>query len=195
MKVYKIAKGLGHILKTVFYKYEVVQKGEIPYGKRCIVCANHTSNFDSIMISLALNQKIYFMAKKELFKNKLLGNLLIKLGAFPIDRDSNDLKAIKMAIKFLNDDEFLGIFPEGTRNLEPDKSDPKAGIAMLAIRTSSPILPVKIVTDKNYKVFSKVKVIIGEPIYYKEYFGQRLATEDYLRISKDIMDKIYHLED
>lgn len=194
MSIYKVARGLGHFLKTVFFKYEIVGQENIPYGQRCIVCANHTHNFDPIAINLAMNQKIYFMAKKELFANKFVAKILTDLGGFPIDRGANDLKAIKTALNYLNNDEFLGIFPEGTRNADPEKSDPKAGIAMLAIRTSSAILPIKIKTNKNYRIFSKVKVIIGKPIVYQEYFGQRLSSEDYLEISKDVMNKIYELE-
>ncbi len=86
----------------------------------------------------------------------------------------------------------LGIFPEGTRVQEMDLDNTKPGIALISIKSKSPVIPVFI--DSEYKLFSKIVINIGEPIYFDEYYDQQLEAEDYLEISKDIMKTIYSLK-
>lgn len=72
--------------------------------------------------------------------------------AIPIDRGKTDLNAIKLSMRVLNDEKVLTIFPEGTRNkTEQELSEVKAGAAMFAIKTKTPIVPVWI--KKKPKVF------------------------------------------
>ena len=60
---------------------------------RVLLCPNHASNWDPILIALKLpiNYRLHIMAKAELFKNPFLGWLLRKVGAFPVSRGNTDL--------------------------------------------------------------------------------------------------------
>ncbi len=64
------------------------------------------------MIAIAVPRPVSFMAKKELFENKILGKLVSALNAFPVDREGSDLSAIRNSLKVLKEDKVLGIFPE-----------------------------------------------------------------------------------
>jgi len=133
--------------------------------------------------------EIRFMAKKELFKNPLLAKFFRGLGAFPVERDANDLRAIKTALAALKNGENLGIFPEGTRNRTYKALPVKAGMAMLAHRTQTPILPVTV--DTTFKWFKPIRMVIHPPVSLEAYYGQKLSNETFEKISQDIVDGLY----
>jgi len=158
-----------------------------------IVCGNHSSMFDPILVAVTHNNHIRFMAKKELFKNPVFRYVLNKLKAFPIDRKGNPLTAIKKSLRILKNNEILGMFPEGTRVKKLEESNAKGGIAVIAVKTKKTVLPVYI--DSSYKFFSKVNIYYGDFIHLNKYYGKKLEPEDYNEISEDIMDKIYSLKE
>lgn len=103
------------------------------------------------------------MAKSELFDNCVSNYIFSKIGAFPINRDGFDLNAIKTALKILKSENFLGMFPEGTRNKTTDIILPfKTGVSILAIKTNSLIVPFGI--SGNYKFRKDLKLNIDKPI-------------------------------
>lgn len=132
------------------------------------------------------------MAKKELFQNKFLDYVFRKLGAFPVDRKESDISAIKNALRVLKNDGALGIFPEGTRVEEFNLDNVKSGTALISIKSKSRILPIYI--EGNYKLFSKINVYIGEAIDFSDYYGQRLSSETYAELSKDVLKEIYTIK-
>ncbi len=185
--LYTIAK---YLLKPIFfaiYNMHVEGIDNIPKSEGYIVCGNHTKAIDPILLGIALPCRIHFMAKHELFENRFLKALLTGLGAFPIKRGEPDLKSIKTSLRLLKEKKNIGIFPEGTRNKTSElKAEP--GIAMLAIRSKTPIVPVLIKT--NYKIFNKTEIIIGNLINLDEYFDKKLKNDDYTNISLKIMEYI-----
>lgn len=192
MVFYKICRGICNALFNIFFRVKVVGRERIPEDNRAIVCSNHISNLDPITLAIAVPRPIHFMAKKELFNNKLLKGLIEKLGAFPVDREGSDLSAIRNSMKILKKDGILGIFPEGTRVYEPDIKNAKPGIGLIAIKTQAPIIPIYI--DSKYKPFGKILVKIGEPIEVDKYYKQKTTSEDYKKLSEDIMYSIYSLK-
>ena len=129
-----------------------------------ILCVNHNSNFDPLVLRIKIKREINFLAKKELFDNKILGFLLKKFNVISVDRNKNDLNAYKQVIKNLKNGKLIGIFIEGTRKKNHDLAQAKNGAAMFAIKTGSPIVPVAI--KSNFKLFSVVEINIGKPIYF-----------------------------
>ena len=79
-----------------------------------LLCPNHASNWDPILVALKLpkNYRLHIMAKEELFKNPLLGWLLRKVGAFPVSRGSNDISTVRTAMRAIKDGDNLLIFPD-----------------------------------------------------------------------------------
>lgn len=74
-----------------------------------------------------------------------------------------------------------------------DLNNAKPGVSLISIKSKSPVVPVYI--ESKYKLFSKVTIRIGEPMYFDSYQGRKLTTEDYKDISVDIMKSIYSLKD
>lgn len=172
--------------------------------KAYIVCTNHSSNWDPIVLGSSTSRPIRYMAKAELFKVPLL-NFIIKLfGAYPVDRKSADISSIKTTIKILGGGEIAGLYPQGRRakKIHPSKAVLKNGIAMIASRAKVGILPVSIIT-KGYKVrlFHKTVVVIGKFIPYEQIkaeFESITAEEGEKRISttdayRNITNNVYNV--
>lgn len=185
--LYRIIKGILKPIFYVFYNIKVEGTENLPLTGPLVICANHTSAIDPIILAVSLPYQIYSMAKVELFKNKLFGWFLKNVGVFPVKRGEADIKSIKTSLKLLKENKIMGIFPEGTRNKTGEiKAEP--GVAMIAIRAEAPVLPIAIVSE--YKPFKKTVVKIGKTVPMDQYREQKLQNEDYQNISMDIMKYI-----
>lgn len=179
---------LINIFISFIFRIGIYGIENIPDNTGAILCANHLSNFDPIILRIKIKREIDFMAKKELFNNKFLAYTLKKFGAIPVDRNKNDLESYKSAIKILENKKILGIFIQGTRNKNKNKNidfdGAKNGAAMFALKTNLPVIPVTI--QANYKLFSLVKINIGKPIYFPE---SKKITRDILSQTTSIIIK------
>ena len=176
----------------IFHRLKVKGKENIPETGGAIVCANHISNFDPIVVAICIKRNVHFMAKAELFKNKFVSYILIKLNAFPIKRGSADITAIKNSFKLIKNGEILGIFPEGTRSKNGKLGPAEPGTATIAIKTKAPIIPIKI--TGSYKAFKSVKVVIGKPIELTDYYDRKLTSDEINKASQQIMAEIDKLK-
>lgn len=151
-------------------------KENIPAGA-AIVCCNHSAFSDPIWVMFAAHPKRIFrtMAKKELFSHKILGFLITKVGAFPVDRSTSDINAVKTSMQILKSGDKLLIFPEGTRIRKGKTSAPHGGAVMIAARMGVPIVPVYLSTDK--RIFRPLDVVFGEP-YHPHPSDRRVSNEE-----------------
>lgn len=188
---YSSVRAIAFVIFNVIFRINVKGKDHIPQEGKLVICSNHKSNWDPLILSVVIKRKISWMGKKELFENVFLKHFLTWLGVFPIDREVTDLSAVKTALRVLKADKALGMFPEGTRVKEFNPKNAKAGVALLAMKSKAPILPVYI--EGSYKMFSEIKVVIGEPLEYHKENSGKLSTEEYSNISQDILAKIYTL--
>lgn len=154
-----------------------------PDGK-VIVYSNHSSNFDPIVLGVLLPRKLHFMAKEELFRVPILGPIITKLGAFSVKRGKVDISAIKNSLRILKDGKVLGMFPEGTRSESGEIQNFSRGIASIALRAESCVVPVAILD--GYRCFKRITVRVGEPIYYNEHHGKRVNSQELDKISGDM---------
>lgn len=174
------------------YRFEVYGTENIPQEGKCIICPNHTSNADPVLLVLAYGRKVFFMAKAELFKNKVLGFLFRYFGAFPVNRGKSDKSAIEKSTQVLKDGEPLAIFIEGTRSLNGELLKPKSGAAMIALKTNTSIVPVCItpVDGGKVKFFKKVKVKFGEQLSVEDLGLKNGTPSEFRSASRLIMEKI-----
>lgn len=173
--LYTLAKIIVKFLCVLFLRVEVVGLYNMPQNGGIIVCSNHKSYIDPPFLTAYLNRRLSFMAKKSLFSNAFLGYILKKLRAFPVNRGGSDISAIKTAIEIVNNGNALLIFPEGTRSKSGELLKFKNGASLIASKTNAVIVPVAIVG--SYKLFSKMKVIIGKPILNTENLNEILYNK------------------
>lgn len=188
---YNIIKFIASILIRLVYRIKVTGQENLPIDGKLIVCGNHLNNLDPLIISIVFPRTINWMGKKELFKYRWFGFILGKLNVFSVNRDATDLKSVKKSLRILKEDKVLGIFPEGTKVKGYDLNNAKPGVAMLAVKSQTNILPIRI--ESNYKLFNKIHIKIGNLIDVSDYKGQKLTNDDYTKISQNILETIYRL--
>ena len=153
-----------------------------------IIIGNHYSIWDVVPAAMATDRAIHFMAKDELGKVKIgnwnIGEAALNwLQCIPVKRDGSDVQAVKTCLRYLKNGEVVNIFPEGTRNHSYDEFLPfKGGAAALAIKTHAPIVPV--IEVERIRLFHRVDVIYGDPIYLTKYYGKRLTADEIEKVDE-----------
>jgi len=171
------------------FRFQIEGAKNVPSDGGLILCVNHKNGLDPILLALAAKRQVCFIGKKELFENKFLGALYRKLGSFPVDRDATDMTAYRKSLDVLARGDVLGIFAQGTRYATDNSA--KAGVALFALKSGAPVVPVGI--SSSYKFFSKVKVRFGEPMPLEEFRGKKIRTEILDEAKEKIMAKVFEL--
>jgi 1-acyl-sn-glycerol-3-phosphate acyltransferase len=129
----------------------------VPRTGGCIVASNHFSGWDPPVVGVATPRQVHFMAKRELFAKPFVSWVLRSVRAFPVDRTSNDIGAVKEALRRLKAGHVVGIFFEGTRHA--DTKAVMGGAAFLAQRAAVPIVPAAIRREGR-----RFRVVFGPPL-------------------------------
>lgn len=158
MTFYRFAKGLVSFFIRFRYKLVVTYKEEIPEDKGFILACNHQSNLDPVLLAIAFHRQVNYMAKEELFHNKILAAILHKIGTFKVSRGEGDTSAIDNAIEIVKTNRILGIFPEGTRSKDGKLKRAKSGTVLVASMSKGDVIPAGI-TYKKGKFLRKLVII------------------------------------
>ncbi|CAB4645382.1 unannotated protein [freshwater metagenome] len=150
----------------------------IPREGGAILAMNHIGYLDFALIgtcALPVKRYVRFMAKRELFDNKIVGPLLRGMHHISVDRSSGSASFVA-ALRALKSGEIVGIFPEGTISVSFELKEFKSGAVRLAIGADVPIIPTavwgsqRIWTKKVKRDLSRKKVPIyvafGKPLYF-----------------------------
>lgn len=167
--MYYICKALVWLYMHIAYNLHYVGQKNIPGDTTVIYASNHRSYVDPPLLGAGAKGKYAFMAKEELFRNKLFAWLIRSLGAFPVSRGKGDTSTIDTAVERLNGGRSLMIFPEGTRSKDGKVGKGHTGAALIAARSGKPIIPVGIVYGEKLRFRTKLIVEFGEPIMPEDY--------------------------
>lgn len=154
-----------------------------------IVAANHASYMDPVALGVACPRPISYMAKAELFRMPLLGPIIKRVYAYPVERGqkASTTGAIKKSVQILREGRAIGIFPQGTRVRE-GQGESKAGVALLASLADAPVVPAYIWGSQAANRLHQIKVIFGDPLHLP---ADRKATrEEIANFTQDVMNAI-----
>jgi len=166
----------------------------VPKDGPLILVSNHLNNADPPVITNVIPRRIYWMAKKELFDNPILGPGFRLFGYISVRRFEADLGALRKSQETLAQGRVLGMFPEGTRSKTGALKEAEPGTAVIALRTGAPILPVAIWGTENFSIprdlihRTRVDVTVGVP--FRLARTGRLTKEQVLDGTREIMEKI-----
>ncbi len=188
-------KFMRYLISTIFYiingNFKVINKNKLPKGNYILV-GPHRTWWEPLFFALAgYPTQFMFMAKTELFKNKLLKLILINANAFPVDRDNPDLNVIKFPVnKLKKSDLSLIMFPSGSRS----SKELKGGVFMIAKLSQTPIVPITYNGPLKFSSLFKrnnVFISIGDPITIdKTVKLNKDNTDIYSKILQNSFDKL-----
>ena len=167
--MYYIVKILVWIAFHIAFNVRFEGRQNIPKKTPVIYVSNHRTNADPPLVGCAARGKLAFMAKEELFRNKLFARLIRSLGAFPVSRGKGDTSVLDTAVERLDSGRSMIIFPEGTRSKDGKVHRGHSGAAVIAARANRQLIPVGVVFGEKLKFRTKITVKYGEPIDPAEY--------------------------
>lgn len=193
-KFYRLVHDVFTPIFSLLWLKKATGLENLPKEGGFVLCANHLSGLDPICIASRLPRKIdlSFLAKKELFENKLLKILIDALGAIPVDRGSADIGAIRSSMKALKDGNCLIIFPQGTRSKDNTPTPMLPGASMIAMRGGVPVIPCYI--DGPYKLFRRIDIRFGKPLDFSD-LGRRCDAATLDEATRRIETAVWGLRD
>ncbi len=178
----------GRLLRWLF---RITAEGgeNIPAEGRVILCCNHRSFLDPIVLGVTFPRSVNFLARSTLFDKPILRGLLRWLGCIPINREKPEVETFRAVRATLESERALGIFPEGTRTRTGQLGPVKPGVGMLVVRDDAPVIPAALVYPKKPGLFRPSHVLYGKPIDPAE-LTELGAGRDYRAIAERIMGDI-----
>lgn len=178
----------------LFYNFHIEGVENIPQDRPLVMASNHRSYADPVILTMPMKRPVTYMAKEELFKNKLFGWFITKLGAFPVKRGSGDMQVIDDAVSILNSGRNLVIFPEGTRSKDGKVGKGKTGVALIAAKSGADVIPCGIIFEgEKLKFRSKLTLRFGNVIPAEEIAVEDASPKSLKNVKKRIMSAITEL--
>lgn len=136
-----------------------------------IIAPVHRSNVDTVLVPMLFRRRVRFLGKASMWKIALIGKLFTRMGAIKVERGTADREAIKLCVEALRGGEPVVVYPEGRRKEGPVVEELFDGVAWLAARTQSVIVPIGIGgsqlamgRDDRFPKPKRVHLIVGQPI-------------------------------
>ena len=198
---YYVIRFTLRLLLYILTRWEVKGRENIPEKGPLLVISNHLSLADPPLLNFTLNRPVRYMAKKQLFRFKIMGYCMRGIGAFPVRRGQVDRNAIRQSEQVLAEGLVLVIFPEGTRSRSAQLQQAYPGPALIALRSGAPILPIGISgTDKLEHGFGiltrpRVTINIGNTFHLTPNASKLPRTElitDMMEHIADLLPPSYH---
>jgi 1-acyl-sn-glycerol-3-phosphate acyltransferase len=197
---------LSKIAARCFFAFRIIHRERMIEAGPVILAANHQSYFDPPLVGICSKRAVYYLARKTLLDIPFLGKLLPDINVIPVDRDGNDMSALKKIIRLVRSGNGVVLFPEGTRSPDGSLQRGKSGIGLIIAKTRAPVQPMRLFG--SHEAFPKgsgkvalapITVIVGDAIRFtdeeldpKSHGGDERALYQYL--SDRVMDAIAQLQ-
>jgi 1-acyl-sn-glycerol-3-phosphate acyltransferase len=143
--VLTVLRVLAGLLLRLLWRLHYVGAEHVPQTGRLIIAANHQTYIDPFWLAAPINRPLRFLAWDESFSWPVVGKCLRWLGAWPLQVERSDPRAIRRSLQWLRQEGALVIFPEGGRAFANGAlQEFKVGALRIALETDTPILPVTI---------------------------------------------------
>lgn len=194
---YRVSNVMMRGALRLFSKWTVTGRENVPMSGPLLVAANHLSNLDPPLLGASLPRRLNYIAKRGLFK-PVIGTFLRAYGAYALnpEEQGKDIEALLWMRKLLREDRAVVVFPESHRNPESGLREGMPGVALMAVKTQTPILPVGIAGSESVGPIWRVavptgniSVTIGEPFTLPAVKG-KLEPEQFKQLMDDVMLRI-----
>ncbi len=191
--------GARRILDALF-DLGVTGLDRLPAQGPYIVAANHHNYLDGLVLAATLPQRIAFLVMPRVYYATPLHPPFHRwAGTIPLNLEGPDFTAIRRALRVLEGGGVVGIFPEGPSSVNGQLERGQPGVALLALRSGAPVVPVAIrgtyeaLVGRRFYIprLRPLRVTIGAPRVFSEtrHPGDKALREDATRrIMADIAD-------
>jgi 1-acyl-sn-glycerol-3-phosphate acyltransferase len=164
-----------------------------------VLIANHVHTLDSAMVGLAaFPKKPIFTSIPSNFKLPVAGLFVSALGSVPIPESMTEGRIFFYELsRILRNRRFVHVFPEGELNRYDETIRPfKRGAFQLAVKSSVPVVPVRISFSKRKHRILKflfgqtIYVRIGEPQFPDRHLLAREAIADLMGRCRAEMERL-----
>jgi 1-acyl-sn-glycerol-3-phosphate acyltransferase len=169
--VYVLARVVLTPLCVLLYRLRARGRANVPRDGPVLLAPNHFSIWDHFFCGVYLGRRLRFMAKSQLYRNRLMSAVLTHAGAFPVRRGQRDEEAIATARAILARGGAVVVYPSGGRSRDATLGTPRPGIGRLALETGAPVVPVAIHGSLGIRHwerirFPRVTIEYGPPITF-----------------------------
>jgi 1-acyl-sn-glycerol-3-phosphate acyltransferase len=179
---YEFMRSLCRCAVIAFFRYRAWGWRHTRHGGAVLVCSNHQSHLDPIVLGVAINRHVNYLARKTLFISGPFGWLIRSLNSIPIDRDGLGISGIKKTLRRLKRGEAVVMFPEGTRSRDGEIAPLLPGICAIARRGKAALLPAGI--DGAFRAWPRDRKLPGTGTIHV-HFGQPIEAEEVSRLSDE----------
>jgi 1-acyl-sn-glycerol-3-phosphate acyltransferase len=192
---------------AVYFRWKVFTPEHVPKTGPVILASNHSSFLDPMLVGAGLHREINYLARENLFRFPVLGWILHKWQAVPVNREGGGAKGLKAILDRLLAGGAIILFPEGTRSADGNLQPARSGVGLTVIKSTAPVVPVRVFgTFQAYNRHMRfpqprrVSVKYGEPMLFEKLrlearsCSKERLKEIYQEVANQIMEKIARLE-
>jgi 1-acyl-sn-glycerol-3-phosphate acyltransferase len=180
------------LMRLLWWRWSIEGLENLPRGQGMVLAINHLHWLDIFITgaSLPLSYRPTWLAKVEIFFNRLAARWFQVMWVIPIRRGQRDMAALTAAEQALKGGAVLAVFPEGHRSENGGLQEGHGGAIRLAVRSHCPIVPVAIwgteVGITGAMLRKPLHFRIGKP-YYVKIEGHRIPWDRMNELTEEMM--------
>ena len=195
------------LMYATYFRWKVFNPERVPTTGPVILASNHSSFLDPMLVGAGINREINYLARESLFRFPVLGWVLHKWQAVPVNREGGGAKGLKAILDRLLAGGAIILFPEGTRSADGKLQPARSGIGLTVIKSMAPVVPVRVFgTFEAYNRHMRlprprrVSVKYGERMLFEQLREEAQSCsklrlkEIYQEVADQIMVQIARLE-
>ena len=161
---YRLIRAFFKYIYIGIYRPKLIDKENIPKEGPVILAGNHVTKIDPCACLLATTRVVHFLAKDKYYDIFGVKQLFQLMNCIRVDSKGKNVDALSSAYEVLNNNGVIGIFPEGTRNLEKNGEllPFKYGTVKMASKCNATIVPFAIKVGSRFKTMRQT-IIFGKP--------------------------------
>jgi 1-acyl-sn-glycerol-3-phosphate acyltransferase len=200
--IYWLFHSLLRETAKAFFDFTVIGSENARFPGPALIACNHVSYLAPLLVGAALDEDIYYFARRSLFRFRITAWLFKHWQVIPIDRDKPEPSSMKSIFQRLTEGKKLILFPEGTRSPDGQLQRGEPGIGMMIARSKVPVLPVRVFgtyealpRDKKFFRRTRITISIGRPWQCDLSEYSTKGKETYQLISDEVMQRISELKE
>ena len=204
---YRIGWLLFRLVFATYFRWRVYHPERVPMQGPVILASNHCSFLDPPLVGAGLKRPLNYLARDNLFRLSLAGAILRSVNVVPVARDTGRGAGLKAIFDRLRAGGAIVLFPEGTRSRDGGLQPARAGIGLVVIKSTAPVVPVRVFgTFEAFGRYGKfprplpVAVKYGQPLGCERLRAEAAGAEKervkeiYQEVAEEIMRAIAALE-